>query len=224
MIRIRPSQPGVDGIETLEKDHCIWAGQPQLYWPMGGGHDGHPTVALQPGIVRQYDPYGMPQQPVEVTRAYGASEWAACSYMVFQSGQVVCGEGGNTGEDSYYFKPFPANFVPTAASVTNNGEFFLVTGWNTDTHHGQLASVAIGSSKPTGDFWNYEWTETYPGFRNYSLPVFNKLLGIIDLPAMAAPTAVEAVGNWVFHPGAFLPEAGFRDSSLFPTRRIGSAL
>jgi hypothetical protein len=211
---VTASHPGVDGIETLEKDHCVWAGQPQLYWPMGGGHDGHPTVALQPSIVSPYDPYGMPQQPVEVTRAYGASEWAACSYMVFQSGQVACGEGGNTGEDFYYFKPFPTNFVPTAASVTNNGEFLLVTGWNTDTHNGQLAVIAIGSSKPAGTFWSYEWTETYPGFRSYSLPVFNKLLGIIDLPAMAAPTAVEAVGNWVFHPGAFLP--GSRVPGQFP--------
>ena len=79
----------------------------------------------------QKDAYGMPQQPVEVTRAYGASEAAGCSYMVFQSGQVACGEGGNTAVDFYYFKPFPANFVPTAASVTNNGEFLLVTGWNT---------------------------------------------------------------------------------------------
>jgi len=199
------SVPGVDGIETLEKDHCVWAGQPQLYWAMGGGHDGHPTITLQPSMVKQDDPYGMPQQPVEVTRAYGASEWAGCSYMVFQSGQIACGEGGNTAQDFYYFKPFPANFTPTAASVTNNGEFLLVTGWNTETYQGQLAVLAMGSSKPAGTFWSYEWTETYPGFRNYSLPLFNKLLGIIDLPEMVAPTAIEAVGNWVFHPGAFTP-------------------
>lgn len=208
---VSDSVPGVDGIETIEKDHCVWAGQPQPYWAVSGGH---PTVTLQPSIVKQYDAYGMPQQPVEVTRAYGASEWAACSYMVFQTGQVACGEGGNTGEDFYYFKPFPANFVPTAASVTNNGEFLLVTGWNTNTLQGQLAVVAIGSSKPAGAFWNYEWTETYPGFRSYSLPVFNKLLGIINLPEMAAPTAVEAVGNWVYHPGAFLP--GSRVPGQFP--------
>lgn len=201
---ISASIPGVDGIETLEQDHCVWAGQPQLYWPMGGGHNGHPTVTLRPDLVKRMDPFGMPQQPVDIARAYGASEWAACSYMVFQSGQVVCGEGGNTGEDFYYFKPFPDNFTPTAASVTNNGEFLLVTGWNTESYHGQVAVIAIGSSKPAGTFWGYEWTETYPGFRNYSLPVFNKLLGIIDLPEMVAPTSIEAVGNWVFHPGALL--------------------
>jgi hypothetical protein len=205
------SVPGVDGIQTIEKDHCVWAGGPQTYWAVSGGS---PTATLHPEIVKQFDHFGMPQQPVEVTRAYGASEWAGCSYMVFQTGQIACGEGGNTGGVYYYFKLFPANFVPTAASVTNNGEFLLVTGWNTNTHDGQLAVVAIGSSKPAGQFWGYEWTETYPGFRNYSLPVFNKLLGIIDLPEMAAPTAVEAVGNWVFHPGAILP--GSKVPGQFP--------
>lgn len=208
------SQPGVDGIQSLDKGMCVWAGQPQLDWTIGGGHDGHPTVTLRPDIVLQRDPYGMPQQPVEVTRAYGASEWAGCSYMIFQTGQVACGEGGDTAEDYYYFKPFPANFVPTAASVTNNGEFLLVTGWNTDSHQGQLAVIAMASSKPSGTFWGYEWTETYPGFRNYSLPVFNKLLGIIDLPQMAAPTAVEAVGNFVFHPGISFP--GSLNPGQFP--------
>ena len=203
---VTASQPGVDGIETLEKLQCVWAGQPQLYWAMGGGHDGHPTITLRPDIVSKHDPFGMPKQPVEVARAYGASEAAGCSYMVFQTGQVVCGEGGNTAQDFYYFEPFPPNFTPTAASVTNNGEFLLVTGWNTDSRQGQLAVIAIGSSMPAGTFWGYEWTETYAGFRNYSLPVFNKLLGIIDLPGMQAPTAVEAVGNWVRDPNAWLPE------------------
>lgn len=211
---VSSSVPGVDGIETIEKDHCVWAGQPQLYWAMGGGHAGHPTITLQTTVIQQRDPYGMPQQPVEVTRAYGASEAAGCSYMVFQTGQVTCGEGGNTAQDFYYFSPFPVNFVPTAASVTNNGEFLLVTGWNTVSHLGQLAVVAMGSSKPAGTFWNFEWTETYPGFRNYSLPVFNKLLGVIDLPGMVAPTAVEGVGNWVYHPGAFLP--GSKNPGQFP--------
>lgn len=196
------SVPGVDGISTLQRDHCLWAGQPQSYWAIGNGH---PTLMLHPSGITAHSTYGTPQQPVEVTRAYGAGEAAGCSYMVFQDGQVACGEGGNTAQDYFFIKPFPANFTPTAASVTNNGEFLLVTGWNTDTYEGQLAVVAIGSTKPAGNFWGYEWAENYPGFRNYSLPVFAKLLGIINLPGMAAPTAVEAVGNWVYEPGAFLP-------------------
>ena len=195
---VQRSVPGVDGIQTLDVAHCVWAGQPQLAWQTGGGHGGQPTIIVRSDMVARLDPYGTPQQPVEVVRAYGASEDAGCSYMVFQSGQIVCGEGGNTAKVYYYSKPFPTNFTPTAASVTNNGEFLLVVGWNTTTMKGQLAVLAMGSSKPTGTFWSHEWDETYPGFRNYSLPVFSKLLGIIDLPGMVAPTMVNAVGNWEF--------------------------
>ena len=199
---VSASIPGVDGVATLERDHCLWAGLPQPYWAVGAAH---PTFELQPTRIQQYDSLGTPRQPIEATRAYGASEAAGCSYIVFQSGQVACGEGGNTAEDHFYTNPFPANFTPTAASVTNNGEFLLVSGWNTSTFRGELAVIAIGSSKPSGTFWGYEWDEVYPGFRNYSQPVFSKLLGIIDLAGMVAPTAVEAVGNWVYEPGEFLP-------------------
>ena len=199
---ISESTPGVDGIATLERDHCVWSGVPQTYWAVGGPRPSHELV---PERVRQNDPYGMPKQPVDVARAYGASEAAGCSYIVFQDGQVVCGEGGNTAQDSFYAKPFPANFTPTAASVTNNGEFLLVAGWNTERYRGELAVVAMGSAKRAGTFWGYEWDEVYPGFRNYSLPIFSKLLGIIELPGVVAPTSVEAVGNWVYEPGAFLP-------------------
>jgi hypothetical protein len=37
------------------------------------------------------------------------------------------------------------------------------------------------------------------------MPNFLKLLGIIQLPGMKAPAAVESVGNWVYDPGAWLP-------------------
>ena len=195
---VQLSIPGVDGIETLQFDHNIWSGVPELNWAMGGGHGGQPTLMLRPDIVAAHDPFGMPQAPVEVVRAYGAGEDAACSYMVFQSGQIACGEGGATAKDMYYFKPFPADFTPTAASVTSNGEFLLVTGWNTTTLTGQLAVIAIGSYQPKGTFFNHEWYENYPGFRNYSFPQFTKLLGIMDLPGMVAPTMVNAVGNWEF--------------------------
>jgi hypothetical protein len=199
---IADSIPGVDDIATLERFSCMWSGQPQPYWAAGPGH---PSVTLRPGTISQLDPYGTPQQPVDVARAYGAGEAAGCSYMVFEDGQIACGRGGNTVHDTFFANPFPTSFAPTAASVTNNGEFLLVTGWNKVTYQGQLAVIAMGGAKPSGIFWNYEWNEVYPGFRNYSLPTFAKLLGILDLPGMAAPTAIEAVGNWVYEPGAFLP-------------------
>jgi hypothetical protein len=208
--KVAGSAPGVDDIATLEKFSCMWSGQPQPYWATG---DGHPSMPLRPRVIQQWDPYGTPQQPVDIARAYGASEAAGCSYMVFQDGQIACGKGGNTVRGLAYFKPFPSNFVPTAASITNNNEFLLVTGWNKNTQQGQLAVLAMGSSTPTGTFWDYEWNELYPGFRNYGIPGFAKLLGIFNLPGMVAPTAIEAVGNWVYQPGAFLPVASGINSS-----------
>jgi hypothetical protein len=178
---IAGSAPGVDDIATLEKFSCMWSGQPQPYWATGNGH---PSMPLRPRVIQQWDPYGRPQQPVDIARAYGASEAAGCSYMVFQDGQIACGKGGNTVRGLAYFKPFPSNFVPTAASITNNSEFLLVTGWDKNAHQGQLAVLAMGSSTPTGTFWDYEWNEVYPGFRNYGLPGVAKLLGIFNLPGI----------------------------------------
>ena len=200
------SAPGVDGIATMQKDKCVWSGKPQLYWGMTSHTyvGGQPTVTLQIKNPKVNDPYGIPQQPVAVVRAAGAGEAIGCSYMVFQSGQIACGEGGNTAIKYAYFKPLPAKFVPTAASVTNNGEFLLVTGWDVSTLQGGLAVLAVGSSMPA-NWGGWEWNEDYPGFRNYSMPDSLKLLGILPLPGMRAPTMVEGVGNWVFGAGAFLP-------------------
>jgi hypothetical protein len=209
---IPESAYGVDGVATLTMTNYVWGGLPQKDWADPYGKS-HPTNTLC-GYCGAPIPYGQPQQPVAVTRAYGASEAAGMSYMVFADGKVAMGEAANTAYVPYYFQPFPANFVPTGASVTNNGEFLLVTGWNTSTYQGQLAVIAMGSSQPYGDFWNYEWAETYPGFRNYSLPTFSKLLGVINLPGMVAPTAVEAVGNWVRNGNAWLP--GQTEPGQFP--------
>ena len=35
---VAASVPGVDGIQTLNKDHCVWAGQPQPF--VDHGHAG----------------------------------------------------------------------------------------------------------------------------------------------------------------------------------------
>src|SRR5205814_4757746 len=32
------SAPGVDGIATLQRDHCLWSGQPQSYCAVVNGH------------------------------------------------------------------------------------------------------------------------------------------------------------------------------------------
>ncbi|RYZ85051.1 MAG: hypothetical protein EOP04_16785 [Proteobacteria bacterium] len=201
---VADSKPGVDRISTLFMDKGYFSATPQLYWNYQGygeGHYGRPELSfirdfMSPLGKQRFDGAGgMPSKPVETVKAYGASEYAASSLIVFQNGLITAGGVATSGQNDMYYKPFPSNLVPTAASVTNHGEFALITLWDTNTQKAKLAVIALGGSKPKDTFWNYEWQEVYPGFRNYSTWTFMKLLGYVDLPDMIAPTAVEAVGS-----------------------------
>lgn len=212
------SAPGVDGVQTIQKDKCTWSALPQLDWAVGSGHNGHPTVTFR-------DVTPKPVQAVDIARAPAGGEAKGCSYIAFQNGTIGTGEGGNTAECFNYGNNGVSSlptipFVPTAMCVTANGEFILVIGWNTTTFQGQLGVIAVGSWRPSGASGvvsRYEFPEDYPGFRNYSIPNlggtptygFFKYLGTVTLTGMAAPTMIEATGNWVYRPGQF-----FTGSSL----------
>ena len=217
---VAASKPGVDRISTVYMDHGIFSGMPQPYWNYSGwgdGNKGRPDQNLVRGLLPEagkiaFDAAGgQPSKPVEVTRAYGAGEAAGHSLMVFQDGLITAGATATTQGTTVFYRPFPAHYVPTAASVTNNGEFALITLWDIQNVKAKLAVLALGGSRPQGDFWSYEWTRVYPGFRNYSLWSFVKLVGYVDLPDMIAPTAVEAVGDQLIGngvgtlPGTTLP-------------------
>ena len=198
------STPGVDRVSTLQMSNMVYSNTPQLNWVYdgwGNGNYGRPEQDLvrelmAPASKSAFDGAGgMPAKPIEVTRAYGAGEAAGQSLLVFQNGTITAGGTSTAAGTSIYYRPFPAAYVPTAASVTNTGEFALITLWDTEHAKAKLAVLALGGSQAAGAFWGYEWTETYPGFRNYSYWNFMKLLGYVDLPDMIAPTAVEAVGD-----------------------------
>jgi hypothetical protein len=90
------------------------------------------------------------------------------------------------------------NKIPTSITLTNQNEFALVTLWDLNGCKGQLAVIALGGQQPLNTFWNYEWTDLYPGFQNYGLFTYMKLLGVLDLPGMQAPTAVTAATDHVW--------------------------
>lgn len=217
---VADSKPGVDRISTEYMAHGIFSATPQPYWNYSGwgdGNRGRPEQHLVRGLMSDaakaaFDAAGgQPSKPIEVTRAYGAGEAAGHSLMVFQNGLITTGGIATGNGTKIYYRPFPASYVPTAASVTNNGEFALITVWDTENVKAKLAVLALGSSSPPGEFWGYEWPKLYPGFRNYSLWTFVKLLGYVDLPDMVAPTSVEAVGDQIIGngvgwlPGTTLP-------------------
>jgi hypothetical protein len=88
------------------------------------------------------------------------------------------------------FYKFPDAIVPTAAALTNDNEFLLVTVWDTSDAEnpvGRLAVVMVHWGLPTvgvGHTHQYEGSDAVP----------LTLLGYVDLP-FATPTFVTAAGN-----------------------------
>lgn len=182
---------GVDVIETLNTDEGVFSEKPQLSWTYGGaGHpdpDTQPTSASGTCIARTGRTNGT---LVAQARAYSLGESTANSILAFSNG-VISAAGTNTAHGSTC-TTLPKNLRPTDVSVTNSNEFALVTAWNTTKLRSELVVIALGDRRPAGDFWNFEWSELYPGFRNYGMPNFMKVLGSVVLP-MKAATSVSAV-------------------------------
>lgn len=196
--------PGVDTIETLSMRENTFSAKPRLSWTLYG--KGHPAPDLVGDggsakcLARQKK---APGRFVAQARAYAHGERTANTLAVFDSG-IVAALGTNTARGGFCMR-LPQRLHPTAISITNGNEFALITVWNTDSLRSELAVIALGGKQKAGAFWDYEWTELYPGFRNYGMPTFGKLLGTVALP-MAAATGVSAVsdqsfGSWLSTPG-----------------------
>lgn len=131
-----------------------------------------------------------PERPIAVARARVA--WSNTGVMVFQNGLIGASGYGNN-QDKYPYTKLPADKVPTAVAVTNNNEFALVTLWDTKALKGQVAVVALESRALEQHSWRYA------GLPNVGTTTRLKILGYVDLPGMAAPTAISAsndVNRW----------------------------
>lgn len=187
--------PGVDRVRANSNAHHVYFQKPHYY--LDGGAHPEPAV-VQPHY--QQAAGGLLDRPVAQARGIGV--WTNCSLMVFQCGVVAAG-GSNTSVDRYPLFQFPKKKVPTAIALTGNNEFALVTIWDTEKCQGQVAVLAMDSSYPKGQGLHYfSWNEPVPGLVNIGLYGSMKLLGYIDLPGMAAPTAIAAWSNtrwWGYH-------------------------
>jgi len=189
-----PSEPqmGVDHVQTLGMAENTFTEKPQLTWQYYG--KGHPELEFVQGksadcVQNQGSTFG---RFVAQARAYAHGEATANSLVAFHNG-VIAAAGTSTARASACAQ-LPKNLHPSAISVTNGNEFALVTAWNTDTLRSELVVFALGGQQPSGTFWNYEWSELYPGMSNYGRPTFLKMLGSIQLP-MAAATGLSAVSD-----------------------------
>ncbi|HLF94763.1 MAG TPA: hypothetical protein VJB14_14960 [Planctomycetota bacterium] len=171
---------GVDRVTILEWSNGCFSERPEPPW--WGGFRPDPASKAWTGA-------GAP-----LFMARGMGSWANCGLIVFSSG-LVATAGTCTAKGTDPTFKFPKGKLPTAISVTNKSEFALVTVVDTENMKGQVAVLALESSgKKTGfaHEWNDEHSSCLP---NVAVLTGIKLLGYVDLPGIAFPTGVSAVGD-----------------------------
>ncbi|HEY1179410.1 MAG TPA: hypothetical protein VGF17_24910 [Phytomonospora sp.] len=176
--------PGVDHITSVETTNSTVS-----YAPRPGGRlslDGHPEVELSNGdagkCAGQADvPIG---DMVDMARGDGL-DGAAHAVMVFNKGLVAT--AGTSGTQGGQCLKLPKNLVPTAVAVTPGNEFALITVWDTKKIQGGLAVVALtGKQQNT----RADFARPFPALPNSGLTVDMKLLGVVPLPELVAPTGI----------------------------------
>jgi hypothetical protein len=133
---------------------------------------------------------GALERPITVER--GRVEWSNCGIMVFANGLIGATGYGNN-DDRYPFTQLPPGKVPTAVAVTPNNEFALIACWDLQKTKGQVAVVALEARALAHHSWHYA------GLPNVGTYTRLKLMGFVDLPDLAAPTAISAscdVARW----------------------------
>ena len=174
----------VDRVTVLEMSNNCFSEKPEPPW-----HGGfRPEPASKSWLQASG---GNPGMPVFMARGMGG--WSNSGVIVFSSGLVGVA-GTCTAKGSEPTLLLPRNKIPTAISVTNKNEFALITVCDVETMKGQVAVIALESSaKKTG--FAHEWPEDHPGLANVAVFTRMKLLGFVDLPGIAAPTGICAVGD-----------------------------
>ena len=176
---------GVDRVTILEWSNNVYSESPEIPW-WGGFRPDPASSSWQKACKGQIGvPLGM---------ARGMGAWSNCGVVFFSSGLVATG-GTCTGFGSNPTLRFPPNKLPTAITVTDRSEFALITIVDLQAMKGQVAVLALESN---GRGFAHEWKEAYPGLANAAVFTGMKLLGYVDLPEMALPTGISAVGNNAF--------------------------
>jgi hypothetical protein len=187
----------VGSLQVLSVAHNTTSIEPEPSWTTydGAARDGG---ALDYNIERYKDSFPL-DKPVAVGRCYGRGTWCTNSLAVYADGRIV-GVGSNTARNMFNTK-LPAGKVPTALTITNSGEFALVTVWDTAAMRGQVAVLALGdgcqgcsATDERNWYQNWgNWKRTYPGAPGLGNYNYAKLIGFVDLPdSLKAPTEISS--------------------------------
>lgn len=202
------SDPGLDRIQTYAYYDHVFSISPRLDWASGKPHPEPQT--REPYYTTLFGE--APKYPIAMVRNYGMQQNEAL--VVYRDGYLgVAGTQTSraSNERPYPGLVFPENKVPTGLAVTTGNEFALVTIWDTTTHKGQLAVIALEGKYLPFHTW------PYMGLPNQGSWSAFKLLGYVDLP-MKMPTCVSAASNgWWSGPsqtgGLVLSQIDLKNSS-----------
>lgn len=195
----------VGSIQTLNVGHNTSSIEPEVSWTSyeGAPSDGgtiDSNIERYTGRRGGWDTPMTLEKPVALAKCYGRGGWCTNALAVYADGRIV-GVGSNTSHNLFTTK-LPAGKVPTALTITNSGEFALVTVWDTAAMRGQVAVLALGDGcqgcmpNNEGSAWyaNWgNWKRTYPGAPGLGNYNYAKLVGFVDLPdTLKAPTEISA--------------------------------
>jgi hypothetical protein len=173
---------GVDRVTIIEMTNNCFTESPEPPW--WGGFRPEPNSSEWAGAAGG--------GPVGVAR--GMHTWSNCGVIVFANG-LVCSAGTCTAVGTNPTLRLPEGKLPTALSVTGRNEFALITvvDIKAKPRKAQLAVIALTGCKPG---FAHEWQAPHPGLPSVAMIAGMKLLGFVDLPGMAVPTAVSGVGEF----------------------------
>jgi hypothetical protein len=173
---------GIDRVTIIEMtNHCFTESPEPPWW---GGFRPEPNSK----------DWGPSAAGGAVGIARGILTWSNCGVIVFANG-LVCTAGTCTAFGSDPVLRLPPGKLPTAVCVTPRNEFALITvvDITSKPHRAQLAVVALAGCKPG---FAHEWQAPHPGMPNVAMLAGMKLLGYVDLPGIAVPTAVSASAEY----------------------------
>ena len=188
---------GVGSVQVINVAHNTMSVEPEVSWTRydGPANDGG---AIDQGIVTYMKSFSL-ERPVALGKCYGRGGWCTNTLAAYADGRIVS-VGSNTAS-TIASTQLPSGKVPTAVTITNSGEFALVTVWDTAAMRGQVAVLALGDgcqacTMATESRWDSNWgnwKRSYPGMPGLGNYNFIKLIGFVDLPeSMRAPTEISA--------------------------------
>jgi hypothetical protein len=171
---------GVDRVQTYAYENGTICESPQM-GPWLGGPSPDPGIEKWNAEIGERLPLPNGFHQTDLYQTNGG-------ILIFPN-SVIGATGNQTAGGTFPWIRLPENKVPTAVAVTGYNEFALVTVWDTEEIKGQIAVIALRSVEPKAFSIPYFALPNEGGF------VGMHLMGYVDLPDMATPTAIAALGN-----------------------------